>query len=234
MRTRPKISMQISIQNSIQSLIQKLATTFQVISIHYLAVLSRALISPNNQVAFYVNEAGELVAGNGHQVVAIPGEVKLWAGVDAPAGWAFCYGQAVNRAENPKCFLALGTTYGVGDGSTTFNLPDLRGRVPAGRDNMGGTLANRLNSGLSGVNGASLGATGGSQVVALAEANIPSLTANIPLANGAIAINPGTTAVQGTDIETSTQLNPTFPNALGTAHQNVPPTIILNYIIRLT
>jgi microcystin-dependent protein len=62
----------------------------------------------------------------------------------------------------------LGTTYGSGDGSTTFNLPDKRGRVSAANDNLGGTAAGRLNS-LSGMlpDGNSNGAVGGAQAVAL-------------------------------------------------------------------
>jgi len=67
-----------------------------------------------------------------------------YAGLTAPAGWLFPFGQNVVRATYPALFTALGTLYGVGDGSTTFGLPDLRGRVLAGRDNLGGTASGRL------------------------------------------------------------------------------------------
>lgn len=91
------------------------------------------------------------------------GVIEAFAGVNAPAGWLFCDGSAVSRIQYPELFSALGTTYGSGDGSTTFNLPDLRGRVPAGKDNMGGVAANRLTSGNSGIAATSLGAVGGDE-----------------------------------------------------------------------
>lgn len=92
------------------------------------------------------------------------GSVLDFAGSTAPDGWLLCFGQAVSRTDYAALFAALGTTYGVGDGSTTFNLPDCRGRVKAGKDNMGGVAAGQLTSALSGVNGAALGSTGGAQV----------------------------------------------------------------------
>lgn len=57
------------------------------------------------------------------------GEIRLFAGNFAPAGWAMCHGQLIPIADNDALFVLLGTTYG-GDGQTTFALPDLRGRVP--------------------------------------------------------------------------------------------------------
>lgn len=77
--------------------------------------------------------------------VGIPtGAVIPFAGSAAPTGWILCFGQAISRATFAALFALIGTTYGVGDGTTTFNLPDLRGRVAAGLDNMGGTAANRF------------------------------------------------------------------------------------------
>lgn len=96
------------------------------------------------------------------------GSVLDFAGSTAPDGWLLCFGQAVSRTEYAALFAALGTTYGVGDGSTTFNLPDCRGRVKAGKDNMGGSAAGQLTSALSGVDGATLGFKGGAQVHSIA------------------------------------------------------------------
>lgn len=73
------------------------------------------------------------------------GTVLPFAGSAAPIGWLLCYGQAVSRTTYANLFAAIGTAYGAGDGSTTFNVPDLRGRVAAGKDDMGGTAASRLN-----------------------------------------------------------------------------------------
>lgn len=72
------------------------------------------------------------------------GVVQPFAGSTSPTGWLLCAGQAVSRSTYADLFGAIGTTYGAGDGTTTFNLPDLRGRVVAGKDDMGGTAANRL------------------------------------------------------------------------------------------
>ena len=62
------------------------------------------------------------------------GEIRLFAGTFAPAGWAFCNGQLLPIAENDALFTLIGTTYG-GDGQTTFALPDLRGRIPIHQGN---------------------------------------------------------------------------------------------------
>lgn len=62
------------------------------------------------------------------------GELKMFAGSTAPTGWLLCDGSAVSRTTFAGLFAVVGTTYGAGDGSTTFNLPDFRGRVAVGRD----------------------------------------------------------------------------------------------------
>ena len=62
------------------------------------------------------------------------GEIRLFAGNFAPAGWAFCDGTSLSISENETLYTYIGTTYG-GDGETTFNLPDLRGRVPIHQGN---------------------------------------------------------------------------------------------------
>lgn len=87
------------------------------------------------------------------------GTVLDFAGSTAPSGWALCYGQAVSRTTFANLFAKIGTTYGAGDGSTTFNLPDCRGRAVAGKDDMGGTASGRLNVNTTGTT------TAGSAVV---------------------------------------------------------------------
>ena len=72
-------------------------------------------------------------------VVAPIGAVVTYAGNVAPSGWLLCYGQAVSRTTYAKLFVVCGTKYGAGNGSSTFNLPDLRGRRPFGKDDMGGS-----------------------------------------------------------------------------------------------
>lgn len=62
------------------------------------------------------------------------GEIRMFAGNFAPAGWEFCAGQLMPIAENEALFILIGTTYG-GDGESTFALPDLRGRIPIHQGN---------------------------------------------------------------------------------------------------
>jgi len=83
------------------------------------------------------------------------GEIRMFAGNFAPAGWMFCEGQLLPISENETLFNLIGTTYG-GDGQSTFALPDLRGRVPIHQGN-GFTLAE----------------TGGAEEITLTTAQIP-------------------------------------------------------------
>lgn len=98
------------------------------------------------------------------------GMLAPFAGASAPDGWLLCAGQAVSRSTYAALFAVVSTTYGSGDGSTTFNLPDLRGRTAVGKDDMGGSAANRVTSGGSGINGLSLGGIGGSETHTLTSA----------------------------------------------------------------
>lgn len=157
--------------------------------------------------------------------ISVPaGSVVDYAGSTAPSGWLFCAGQAVSRSTYAGLFSAISTTFGVGDGSTTFNLPDLRGRVAAGKDNMGGTAANRLTSGGSGITGTTLGASGGTQTHTLSTSEMPAHlhTGGPTLISGA-----------GSDISTlSSGTGNTGSTGGGGAHQNTQPTLILNKIIK--
>lgn len=91
-----------------------------------------------------------------------------WAGATVPAGWLLCDGKEVARTTYSALFEAVGTAYGSGDGLTTFNLPDLRGRVPVGADNMGTGAAGRVPS------KAARGEAGGEQTHTLSETEMPS------------------------------------------------------------
>lgn len=164
------------------------------------------------------------------------GTVLPYAGTAAPEGWLLCFGQAVSRTTYPNLFARIGTTFGVGDGSTTFNVPDLRGRVAAGKDDMGGTAANRLTNtgnGTPGINGATLGAAGGVDRVALTEAQMPQhIHATYNQSNGGITNTGSTTytTTQGNSNTTSTSVS--LPTGGGQAHPNAQPTIVLNSIIK--
>ena len=83
----------------------------------------------------YMEDSGDvLVYHSGTWQPFLPtGAVIPFAGTSAPAGWLFCHGQAVSRTTYARLFAVIGTTYGAGNGSTTFNLPDLRQRFPLGK-----------------------------------------------------------------------------------------------------
>lgn len=124
----------------------------------------------DNNSLFIVDSGTQTFKVTGANLAAYIRETVLPAGITAPfagsvepTGWLFCYGQAVSRSTYSKLFTAIGTTFGIGDGSTTFNLPDCRGRVIAGKDNMGGSAASRLTVGVSGITGTTLGAAGGGE-----------------------------------------------------------------------
>jgi microcystin-dependent protein len=177
---------------------------------------------------YIVNAAatGYLTAAEGNGIPV--GVVMPYAGATAPGGWLFCYGQAVSRTTYARLFEIVGETYGTADGVTTFNLPDLRGRVVAGQDDMGGSSANRLTGVTGSVNGDTLGGTGGAETHTLTEAEMPAHTHNelgssVATFDGG-AGSPADTTAGGQRATTST--------GGGGAHNNVQPTIILNYIIK--
>jgi microcystin-dependent protein len=186
------------------------------------------------------------------------GAVMDYAGSSAPSGWLFCYGQDVSRTTYADLFTAISTTYGSGNGSTTFTLPDCRGRVSAGKDDMGGTSANRLTNQTGGLNGDTLGATGGAETHTLTEAQLAAhdhdatgLTASTSvsltnetnvvrnlstqsIANGGGAARTGINNFDEDTISasaTTTISGDTADAGSGAAHNNVQPTIIFNKII---
>jgi len=100
------------------------------------------------------------------------GTLLPYAGTTSPDTniYLLCDGQAVSRTTYADLFTVVSTSFGVGDGSTTFNVPDLRGRIPMGLDNLGGTPANRVTD----ANADSLGGAVGSEDHTLTEAELPS------------------------------------------------------------
>jgi microcystin-dependent protein len=161
-------------------------------------------------------------------VGAVPaGAVMPFAGATAPAGWLLCAGQAVSRSQYGELFATVGTAYGTGDGSTTFNLPDLRGRVVAGVDNMGGTAASRLTATTITGGGTGLGQNGGAQTHTLTTAQMPSHSHG--MGGGGLTVDGGTWRAGSNWVLNYTQ---TEQAGSGQAHNNVQPTMVLNYIIK--
>lgn len=173
-----------------------------------------------------------------------PGCVMPYAGATAPDGWLLCHGQAVSRTTYADLFIAIGTAYGTGDGSTTFNLPDLRGRVAAGRDDMGGTDAGRLAGSVA--NRTTLGGAGGAATHALAISEMPAHSHGVndpghahSYGAGQVpsAFTPRGTNGDGTNFNNNPSTNAAFSGISiqnaggGSAHNNTQPTLILNYVI---
>jgi microcystin-dependent protein len=169
------------------------------------------------------------------------GDVILTARSAARGGTLLCFGQAVSRTQYAGLFAALSTTYGVGDGSTTFNLPDLRGRVVAGQTDMGGVDSGNLTGG--GVLGAALGAqththsVSGSTAGSLSVSVSGNAAANAGQAGNAVGGGEGGPfntnnhdhTVTGSGL-TSGSLTVSGTAAAGSS---VQPTRILNYLIRI-
>jgi microcystin-dependent protein len=178
---------------------------------------------------------------------AIPsGLIAPFAGGTAPTGWLLCYGQAISRTTYATLFGVIGTSYGSGDGSTTFNVPDLRGSIPAGADNMGGSAASRLTSATI-TSGATVGNRGGEETHHLLKAELPAYNLTVtdpghahtvPQATGGSAGS--AYSLFGANIAATTQNTGSATTGISvasggsdTSHNNVQPTLITNYIIRI-
>jgi microcystin-dependent protein len=155
------------------------------------------------------------------------GEIRMFGGNFAPAGWMFCEGQLLPIAENETLFQLIGTTYG-GDGESTFALPDLRGRLP-------------LHQG----NGFILAETGGAEEITLTVQQIPAHTHPLLGTLNQATQNPPNDAmlaqlvsqnafIYGTDNPPAT-LNPASISSVGGSqpHTNFQPYLCVNFIISL-
>jgi microcystin-dependent protein len=162
------------------------------------------------------------------------GAMMGFAGGTTPSGWLLCDGSAISRTTYASLFTAIGTTHGVGDGSTTFNLPDSRGRVVVGKDNMGGSAAGRVTTAGSSIDGTTLGATGGAQNVTLTAAQ----SGLVDHSHGGVvtggSTGPVNTAEAGTAVYSlsSGSTGSSGSSAASSAHTNMPPALVANVIIK--
>lgn len=212
-------------------------------------------------VVFYNNTSGEFVL---HSYYYNPGEIPIGGGLEywgtaIPTEMALNFtwadGRALSRTELPICYARLGNTFGSGDGSTTFNLPDKRGRVSAAKDDQGGSAAGRLTS-ASGISGNVLGGAAGAQEITLAGSQIPlhrhngSTNPSSHLHGTLFPVFTDTTTGGGsftfksyassnlTANSDSTSISQSFTTDTGTGlgggpHINIQPTIVCNYLIRV-
>ena len=154
------------------------------------------------------------------------GEIRMFAGNFAPAGWMFCEGQLLPISEYETLFNLIGTTYG-GDGQSTFALPDLRGRVP-------------IHFG----DGVTLAETGGVETVTLTVSQIPAHTHALvgtsangtsPNPGGNLLAQPAATTQPYTVEQTTLNINPGAIGSVGGSqpHDNFQPYLCIDYIISL-
>jgi len=153
------------------------------------------------------------------------GEVRMFAGNFAPAGWMFCEGQLLPISENETLFQLIGTTYG-GDGQSTFALPDLRGRLPIHQGN-----------------GFILAETGGAEEITMTVSQIPAHSHALLASSSASSLtDPGgnVSAQSGTfdQFQTTPGTTPMAPQSVASTggsqpHTNFQPYLCVNFIISL-
>ena len=157
------------------------------------------------------------------------GIVFEYAGSIAPPGYALTYGQSLLRSDFPGLFAAIGTAFGFVDG-LHFNVPDIRGCFPLGKDNMGGVAAGRITvASVGGANALVLGGRGGEQTHLLTIAEMPSHSHQrtyVASANSDQAGATNQTTVARTDLAV-------YPAGGDQPHSTTPPYLTMNYIIRL-
>ncbi len=146
----------------------------------------------------------------------IPGEIRMYGGTSAPTGWFLCDGQEVSRTTYSDLFDVLGTKYGSGDGSTTFNIPNLKGRMPVGLDSSIADFDDR-------------GKSGGSKTHILTTAQLAAHSHTTP--------GIGTSASASAQVVRTCNETPAVnvaTNSVGSgeAHENMSPYLIVNFIIK--
>lgn len=204
---------------------------------------------------YYTSNSGEWILhgfyGNPYSI-PIGGLLPYLPSSAPNSSFVLPYGQAISRTTYAGLFSLVGTAYGSGDGTTTFNIPDIRDRAIYGWGAMGGTPAGRI-SGLSGGwVGSTLGASGGAQSHTLTTAQIPANIPNsaatqyFPTFNNTYVVGTSSTFVsqQSADVQipnalasinllgsatTTVTINPSG----GGAHNNMPPGISLPVILRV-
>jgi len=160
------------------------------------------------------------------------GEIRMFSGNFAPAGWAMCNGQLIPIAQNTALFSILGTTYG-GNGKTNFALPDLRQRMP-------------LHAGTGpGLTPRDLGEQGGEASTTLTALQMPSHSHGMSAANATASVQSPANALLAKPVTVSAPYHdaaavaPSPAGPLGNAggsspHNNLQPYLVVNFIIALT
>lgn len=241
------------------------ATNLAAVQLQNLAAPDAGALNANsvqivNGDLWAINGAGVAVQITSGSTVVVPsssstpaGSIQMYAGSSSPLGFLICDGSAVSRVSYAALFTAVGTTFGVGDGSTTFNLPDLRGRSPIGV----GTYTDPVSGSLT----RNLGQTLGAAAHVILEAELAAHNhgggshrhqsfADVSVGAGALSSNTQSPAkvlsggsaadyTMATDGSTDatigrTSASGTVINTQGsnTAHNNMQPSLGINFIIK--
>ena len=245
-----------------EALWEEAHSNVQIYSGYFTVVLGSQTAIPSSVLArsaLYLGTVVDGVAMSGRkrllptsysvETSAVPaGTVMAFAGSVAPDGWLLCDYSAVDSAVYPRLFAAIGETYGDGGDAAgpLFHLPDLRGRMPLGMDNMGGTSADRVTA----PTGDQLAGAGGVERTAEV-ANHTHTTAtdgnhrhnlrtscsggcfdgNDGMARGASAIDEGTFRTVDNSAETN-HSHAVLAGGTGATAQNMPPYLTMNYIVK--
>jgi microcystin-dependent protein len=179
------------------------------------------LTDPDEVLCFLYNGTNWLFIGSRATAV---GAMQIWTTDTAPTGWTLCAGGTLSRTTYSNLFDRIGTVYGTGDGSTTFTLPDMRGRMALGQDDMGGSSANRVVA----TEADTLGSAHGAETITLDTTQIPSHSHTLSL-----RLQSTTNGAGGQIAETGgSNAGPTGSTGGGLPHNNMPPNLTLNFIIK--
>lgn len=198
-------------------------------------------VATKTGLADLANTVAPAITGGGSSV----GFMAMWPLNTNPSDtdWLICDGKAISRATYATLFALVGTTWGTGDGSTTFNLPDFRGRVPLGGNNA--SLPNAKNATYATRN---LAATGGEETHVLTTSELPVHThtltdpghahgsnsgAFVTSTAGADAAGAGTTFRSENNTASATTGITIANTGSDAAHENLPPFLVVNFIMKV-
>jgi len=147
------------------------------------------------------------------------GSLMMYASTNAPAGWLLCDGSVISRTTYANLWNAIGGSYGWGDNSTTFNLPNMKGNVPGGYNSADANF-NRV------------GKSGGTETETLTTAQIPAhahyMDYQVTSFGGAITTIRGEVNASGNNSAKQTRSD----GGSGGSHNNLQPYVVVNYIIK--